>query len=659
MFTRVDFIMVYVDTVCPRDCYDTCFMRVLVGKDKNPISIIGDENSPITQGFLCPRGVADIRRTYSQERVLYPHKRIGNKPSGAFQRFSWDEALDMFAARLSKALKEFGSGSLLHLYYSGNMGLLTSSMPQRFFYALGFSQTDEAICSKSGHEALFLHYGSSYGIDLDSLPSMKLAVYWGFNAAVSAPHLHSLSVKAKAKGGSIVAIDPRQSETAKTADLWIQPKPGSDVSLAFGIMKHLIDKGLTDSGFIRKYTSGFDKLKDEIMGLKPENIERDTGVNWSAIGKLAELYASKKPSVTMIGIGMQKGLSGAESVRAVSLIPALVGLHRSFYYTNGRCWNIDNRYLTGESLTDKKIKMVSQVRLGKHLNQGEFKFVYIYNMNPAETLPNEQAVAEGLSRKDVFVVVNDTHWTQTARKYADLVLPAASFLEKDDVVPSYSHRHIRKSNKVVEPLGESKDEMWLTSQLSKRLNLPEDWLREGPWEALEKAMKDAFEDGEPSDLEQGKTLKLRMKAQTDYQTPTGKIEFYATNAAGLGVTPLPKLYPLPKVEGFILLNSATQKYTHTQFQDVYGPSPSIVLINPEDAKALSISRNDTIELVNDYGSIKLRAEISSSISKGVLWSPKECKDLDGKPQGTIMSDATQLIGGGSTYNSTIVSVRKK
>jgi anaerobic selenocysteine-containing dehydrogenase len=280
-------------------------------------------------------------------------------------------------------------------------------------------------------------------------------------------------------------------------------------------------------------------------------------------------------------------------------------------------------------------------------------------MNPAETLPNEQAVADGLSRKDVYVVVNDTHWTQTARKYADLVLPATTFLEKEDVIPSYSHRHIRKSNKVVEPLGESKDEMWITSQLSEKLNLTEDWLHEDPWETLNKAMKDAFEDGEPSDLKEGKTLKLRMKAQTDYQTPTGKIEFYATNAVRLGVTPLPKQYPLPIVEGFILLSSATQKYTHTQFQDVYGPLPPIVLINPEDAKALSISDNDIVELVNDYGSVRLRAEISSSISKGVLWSPKECRDLDGKPQNTIMSDATQPLGEGSTYNSTIVSVRKK
>jgi anaerobic selenocysteine-containing dehydrogenase len=634
-------------------------MKVVVGSDEKPIRVLGDQSSPITQGFLCPRGVADITRVYSRERILYPHKRVGEKPEAQFQRISWSEAINIFSAKLTEALNEFGPEALLHLYYNGNMGLLTTSMPQRLFYAIGFSQTDEAICSKSGHEAFSLHYGSSYGTDPDDLQSMNLTVYWGFNAAVSAPHLYSLSSKTRTKGGSIVVIDPRKSETAKAADLWIQPRPGSDVTLAYGVMKYLVERNLVDLDFIRENTSGFDELKDEISGWTTETIEKNTGIKWSAIEKLAKQYADNKPSATMIGIGMQKSLFGAESVRAISLIPALIGFHRGFFYTNSKGWDIDNRYLTGEALTTKKIKVVSQVKLGEQLRQGEFKFLYVYNMNPAETLPNEQAVADGLSRRDLFVVVNDTHWTHTARKYADLVLPATTFLEKDDVVPSYSHGYVRKSNKVVKPLGESKDEMWLMSQLADRLNLAEDWLHEDPWTAIEKSMKNAFQNGSFSDLKQGKTLKLKMKPQTDYQTPSGRIEFYATRAKELGVTPLPKQHALPEIRGFVLLSSAIPKYTHTQFQDVYGPLPSIVLINPGDAETQSVREDDALELVNDNGSIKLVAKISDSIPKGVLWSPKECRDLNGKPQNTIVPDATQQIGGGSTYNTTIVRVRKE
>jgi anaerobic selenocysteine-containing dehydrogenase len=634
-------------------------MKVVVGSDKKPIRVVADESNPITQGFLCPRGVADITRAFSQERVLYPHRRVGEKPKEQFQRITWHEAIDVFAAKLAEVLREFGPESSLDLYYSGNMGLLTASMPQRLFYALGFTQTDESVCSKSGHDALSLHYGSSYGVDPDDLLNMKLTVYWGFNAAVSAPHLCSLSKKTRSKGGSIVTIDPRQTETTKEADMWIQPRLGSDVTLAYGVMKYLVEGNLADSDFIRRSTSGFDRLKVEISGWSIDTIEKNTGVNWSAIEKLAKLYADNKPSATMIGIGMQKSSFGAESVRAISLIPALIGLRRGFFYTNGKGWDIDNRYLTGESLTRKKIKVVSQVKLGEKLRQGEFKLLYVYNMNPAETLPNQQAVAEGLRRRDLFVVVNDTHWTQTARKYADLVLPAPTFLEKDDIVPSYSHGYVRRSNKVVEPVGESRDEMWLTSQLADRLNLTEDWLHEDPWAALEKSMKNAFENGTFSDLEKGKTLKLKMKPQTDYPTPSGRVEFYATRAEKLQATPLPNQHALSDVSGFVLVSSAIPKYTHTQFQDVYGPLPSIVLISPEDAETHSISDEDAVELMNDNGSIRLVAKISSSVPKGILWSPRECRDLTGKPQNTVVSDAIQSLGGGSTYNTTIVRVRKE
>ena len=648
--------MGYVETVCPRDCYDTCFMRVLVNNANEPVKVIGDEGNPITQGFLCPRGVMDVKRTYSRKRILYPHKRVGDKLTGGFERISWDEALKILTEKLTYVLKHFGADSVLHLDYSGNMGLFTLHLPQRLFYALGFSQTDLSICSKSGHEALKLHYGLSYGVDPDALPGMKLTVYWGFNAAVSAPHLYALSLNARKNNGLIVVVDPRQSETAKSADFWVQPKLGSDVALAYGIMKHLIDNNLVDFDFVQKYTYGFDKLKEEVCKWNVDMIEKCTGVEWDRIAQLAELYANQKPSVTMIGLGMQKSLNGAEAVRAISFIPVLVGLHRGFYYTNSQGWSVNVPYLTGQGLTQKKIKVVSQVALGRHLKNGEFKFVYVYNMNPAETLPNQRAVREGLTRQDLFVVVHDTHWTETT-KLADLVLPAPTFLEKEDVVVSYSHRYVRKSEKVIEPLGESKSELWIMAELTKRLNLKEEWLYEDCWKAIEKALESAFENGSFSNLKEGRTLKLKMKPQNEYQTQKGKIEFYSSKAENLGLSPLPKQYPLPKNGCFIFLNTAIRKYTHTQFQDVYGPLPPIVLINPDDAEFHAVHDDDVIELCNEFGSIKLKVVISNSVLRGVLWAPRQGKDIDGTPQNTIMPDVTQRLGDGPIFNTTTVKIK--
>jgi len=529
-------------------------------------------------------------------------------------------------------------------------------LPQRLFYALGASRTDESLCSKSGHEALALHYGLTYGVDLEELPNMKLIVYWGFNSAVSAPHIHALSLKAKREGGVVVAVDPRLSETAKLANIWIQPKPGSDVYLAYGVMKHLIENNLVDLDFIKKNTYGFDKLKEQTSKLSFNVIEECTGVNRKKIADLAELYAELKPSATMIGLGMQQTLYGFESVRAVSLIPALVGLHRGFYYTNSKGWDVDLSYLKGESLTSKKCKVVSQVARGEHLERCEFKFVYIYNMNPAETLPNQKAVRRGLTRKDVFVVVHDTHWTETA-KLANLVLPAPTFLEKEDLVISYSHGYVRKSQRVIQPLGESKSELWIATKMAERLNLKEEWLYEEPWRAVEKALENAFENGSFQDLRNGKTLKLKKKPKSAYQTPTKKIEFYSLKATSLGLTPLPEPHSTRGKDMFILLNTATEKYTNTQFQDVYGPIPPVVLINPKDAEEHRIQEGDLVNLYNELGNITLKAVVSNAVPRGVLWTPKEGKDVNGKPQNTIVPSLTQKLGGGPAFNTTLVKIK--
>lgn len=640
-----------VKTVCPRDCYDTCFMTVSI-RDGELIRTMGDKDNPVTQGVLCPRGYRDIERAYSDKRVLYPYKRVEDR----FERITWDNALTILVKKIQDTLHEYGAESCLQVSCAGNQGLFSLYLPQRLFYALGFNRTDDSICSKSGHDALSLHYGSTYGIDPDELVDMGLTVYWGFNAAVSAFHLFRLSVKAQKKGGVIVAIDPRKSETTEKADVWIQIKPGSDVALAYGVIKYLIENELVDNEFIKKYTYGFDRLNKEVSHWSKDAIKKHTGVQWDTIGELAELYSRCNPNVTMIGIGMQKSVCGAESVRAASLIPAVLGLRRGFYYSNFQKYDVDLPYVTGEKLTDKKIRIVSQVALGRLVEKGKFKFVYIHNMNPAVTLPNQKAVKRGLQKKDVFVVVHDTHWTDTASN-ADVVLPAPTFLEKEDIVVSYSHKYVRKSEKVIEPLGESKSELWIAQKVAAQLHCKETWVYEDCWKVIEKAFQNACENKDISDLRKGKTVQLKMKPNNEYHTPTGKIELYATRAAELQVTPLPKQYLLPE-DGFIFLNSASKKYTHTQFQDIHGVIPPIVFINMEDARKYTITDTDVVELSNECGSIKLKAVISVSIPQGVLWAPRQGKDIEGVPQNSIMPDTTQKIGGGPTFNSTVVKIRK-
>jgi anaerobic selenocysteine-containing dehydrogenase len=644
---------IIVKTVCPRDCYDTCGLLVTV-EDGRLIKVKGDPSHPVTRGFTCPRAAADIRRTYSGERVLYPHVRTSE---GDFTRVTWNEALDAVASKLNTVLEEYGPDSVLQLDYSGNMGFLTEPWAQRLWNALGAAVHDSTICSASGHAGLALHHGLTYGVEPDELKEKRLIVFWGFNAKVSSPHTWALAVKTRnEKGAVIVVIDPRKSDSAEAADIWLAPRPGSDIALVYGVARSLIERDLVDHAFIEESTHGYEEFKEEALKWTGERVEEVTGLNTDQVRNLADAYAGNNPSSTMIGIGLQKSVYGADHVRAVSLIPPLLGFHRAFYYSSGQGRFFDQGLISGSSLTDKERRVFSQVGLGRILEHGDIKFLYVNSMNPAVTLPDQGALHRGLEREDLYTVVHETHWTETA-KHADVVLPAQTYLEKDDLVPCYSHSYVTKSNGAVEPLGESRSETWITVELARRLGLEEEWLYDDPWAVLEDALGGNFIDGTFEDLMGGATLKLRTRSRSVYQTPTGKMEFASKKATESGFDPLPLQHRLPgKDEGFTLLTTGIPKYTHSQFQDVYGPIPAIVWMNPRDAERLGITDGDSVSLNNELGSIRVEVEVTHRVLQRVLWSPRLLKGLNGEPQNLLMNGEAQKIGGGPVFNSTIVNV---
>ena len=648
-----------VKSVCPRDCYDTCFLEVVVEngvvKEVKP-----DSSNPITSGFLCPRGVADKLYVY-RNRVLYPYVNVtGEKPGKLgrdFKRVSWGEALDLVAKKIKEVVENYGPEKVLHLEYAGNMGVLTWYFPQRLWNAIGASRTDYSICSKSGHEAISLHYGLSYGVLPEELSDMKLIVLWGFNAAVSAPHLWRRVLLARERGGLIVAVDPRKSETARSADLWISPRPGSDVWLVYGVMKVLVEKGLVDYEFIEKYTVGYSKLVEEVSKYSLGEIASITGVSEETVRNFAEIYGTIKPNAIMIGLGVQKSANGAEVSRALSLLPALVGQHRGFYYSNSRGFLVDIGYLTGEKMATKKIRVVSQTALAEHVYRGEFKVIYVWNMNPLLTLPGQVKLREGLVKHKVFLVTHTTHWNETC-EFSDVVLPAPTYLEKDDLVIPYSHNYVRYSRRVIEPLGESRDEVWVMREIAVRLGLSEWWLYEDPLDALRVALRNALE-ASFEDLFAGRVVKLKYRPREEYQTPSGKVEFYSTLALERGFDPLPRPGATGEGSGeFVFLNTASPLYTHTQFREVYGEPRPLVHVNPVDAGELGVRDGDTVEVCNENDCLKFLVKVDDSLPRRTLWTVRQIKSLEGKPMNSLVPTSTQVIGGGPVFNSTRVTVRK-
>jgi len=322
-----------VKTVCARDCPDACWLDVTVDDNGTILKVEGSKENPFTNGITCPRAAGDPQRTTSMDRVLYPYIKKSSPETG-YHKVEWNQALDLVEEKLRETLTKHGRESALLIDYAGNTGYLTIGYSKRLWNVLGFTMTDYTVCSASGHAGIRLHYGLSYGQSPMDLEKKKNIVFWGFNAKNSSPHQWALATRARrVNEAKIIVVDPRESDTAELANLWICPKPGTDVALAYGLAHYLITNNMIDLDFIEKHTHGYEMYREEALKWAPERVQQVTGVSWEGVEALGELLRDS-PTVFMIGLGLNKSLTGAESCRAVSLLPALLGEHRGFYYTN-------------------------------------------------------------------------------------------------------------------------------------------------------------------------------------------------------------------------------------------------------------------------------------------------------------------------------------
>jgi anaerobic selenocysteine-containing dehydrogenase len=636
-----------IKTMCARDCPDACWLDVTVDND-TIIKVEASTDNPFTNGLTCPRAEGDPAHTTSMERVLYPYTRK-TSPETGYNKVEWSQALDQIEEKLRETLETYGRDSILLLDYAGNTGYLTIGYSKRLWNALGVTMTDYTVCSASGHAGIGLHYGLTYGTKPMNLAEKKNIIFWGFNAKTSSPHQWAQATKARnINDAKIISIDPRESDTAELANLWICPRPGTDVALAYGIAYYLITNNMVDQSFIEKNTIGYEKYREEALKWTPERVQKVTGVSWEGVNELGNLLRTS-PTVFMIGLGLNKSLTGAESCRAVSLLPALLGEHRGFYYTNSSGPQIDGD-IYGATLTDKKPREVSMISIGERLAAGEFKFVYVVGMNPVLTLPDSNNIIKGFKRDDCFLVVHDTHLTETA-KLANIVLPATTYLEKTDVIISDSHPYVRLAKKAIEPLAESRNEHPLMLELAQRLGVDEPWVHVDPWTDMMKNFRGAFKDGEFRDLLDGKSLTLRYRPMNEYQTPSGKIEFTSTTVQE-DTSPLPHQIEIDlEDDELIMLNSALPQYTHTQFRDVYGDIPCTIWVNPRDAEKHNLTDGGKHCIYNEQGKLMVKVKVTKRITPGVIWAPRELIDEKGNPQNSLAPGTPQKIGGGPMFNT--------
>jgi molybdopterin guanine dinucleotide-containing S/N-oxide reductase-like protein len=709
-----------VHAVCSHDCPDSCAVLVTVNSEGRAIKVEGDPSHPVTQGFLCGKVAKYLDRVYSPQRILHPLRRKAGIPKGplvkgreleAFERVSWDDALDAIAEKLVEIAAEHGPESILPYSYAGTIGLLGyGSMDRRFFHRLGASQLDRTICAEAGGQAWKLVYGKKLGTPNEDFPHSRLIIAWGANIHGTNIHLWPFVEQARRNGARFIVIDPYRTRTAGLADWHIAIRPGTDVALALGMMHVILRDGLEDRAYIEEMTHGFAELRERVQEYTPERVAAWTGLTVSEVEQLAREYATAQPSVIRMNYGVQRSENGGTAVRAIAMLPALTGAWRhrgggAQLSTSGAFkWNeqaIQRPDLMQASPLGRLARVVNMSRLGHALTElgdapedgPRVHALFVYNSNAAAVAPNQNVVRRGLERPDLFTVVHEQFMTDTT-DYADHILPATSFLEHTDIQGAYGHYYVQQSTQAIAPLGEARSNVWLFSQLAQRMGFPEACFHDTPEDMIRQALNVGenrhsrnpdMEHITPELLAEQGHIPLGFLKHSEHvpflpfhsgpvPTPSSRIEFYSEVLAAVGVDPLPAFHPPtesrlgPDAGRFPLefLPRKADHYMNSTFANLDGhrrmeaKTNHRLEIHPADASPRGIADGDVVRIWNDRGTLELTALLSDRVQAGVVAGRLDWSKLSpgGKNINALTSERLTDIGNAATFYSTLVEVAK-
>ncbi|HEY5907061.1 MAG TPA: molybdopterin-dependent oxidoreductase, partial [Vicinamibacteria bacterium] len=467
-----------MESSCPLDCPDACSLTVDVAEGR-VVRIDGSTRNPVTAGFICAkvRGYAD--HLYGDARLRFPAVRRGAKGEGRFERVSWDEALGLVATRLRDARARSGGESILPLSYGGSNGYLSQDVTDaRLFRRLGASRLKRAVCAAPTGRAAEGLYGDMPGVAYEDYAHARLVVIWGANPNAAGIHLVPYVYEAQRRGARLVVVDPRRTPLTRRADLHLAVRPGTDLCLALAVVRWLATHGKADEAFLAEHTTGWSELRRRAEAWTLERAAAATGLLPADIEAFARLYAESQPALVRCGWGLERNRNGGSAAAAVIALPAVAGKFgvRGGGYTlsNSSAWDLSPEgAIRARPVSTREVNMN---RLGRALAPGTqppVKLLFVYNCNPLMTLPDQEGVRRGLGRDDLFTVVFDQVLTDSAR-YADVVLPATTFLERREIQRGYGAYALHDSVPVVTPVGEARSNHEVFAELCRRAGVAED-----------------------------------------------------------------------------------------------------------------------------------------------------------------------------------------
>jgi anaerobic selenocysteine-containing dehydrogenase len=711
-----------VHAACPHDCPDACGVLITVENGKAS-RIQGDPTHPMTRGFLCAKVAKYLDRVYSPERVLYPMRRIAPKGGAgpatqngtAFQRISWEQALDEITTRLRSVAEDFGTEAVLPYSYGGTLGKLGyGSMDRRFFHRFGASQLARNICSEAGAAGVKSVYGANMGTEPEQFRQSKYIIAWAANIHGNNVHLWPFIEEARRKGAKLVVIDPYRTRTAACADWHIPINPGTDVALALSMMHVIINENLHDADYVAKHTEGFDQLRAKVREYPPEKVGQWTGMPAADIYKLAREYATCRPAVIRMNYGVQRSENGGTASRVIAMLPCITGSWKEvgggFQLSTSAAFGLNNGALERTDLMQKSLgrpaRTINMVELGKALNEVNdppVKALFVYNSNPAAVCPNHNEVIRGLLRRDLFTVVHEQFFTDTT-DYADIVLPATTFFEHKELQAAYGHYYLQISNQAIEPLGECRSNVDLFRALAQNMGFDDECFRDSVDDMIEEAL-DApnpwLEGITRERLEQEGHIRLNFNsnggsptvgkeggsvgqhdssspvpflpfAQGNFRTASGKALLYNEALKSQGLDPVAAFVPpqesrhseTAKTFPLELLARKADNFLNSTFSNLpviqAWESVGLLEMSPSDAAARGITNGDPVRVFNSRGEIQLKAKVNGSLSPGVVAAKLNWAKLTlgGRNINVLTSEKLTDLGNSATFYSVLVEVER-
>ncbi len=656
-----------VETACPMDCPDSCTVTAKV-RHGRLVSLEGGHRNPVTDGYICAKIRRFGERLTGPDRLLYPAVRKGAKGQGAFRRVSWDEALDLVATRLRETREQWGGEAILPFSYGGSNGLLTQDTTDaRLWRRFGTSRLARTVCAAPTGAANEALYGKMPSVSYQDFVEATLIILWGVNPSASGIHLVPYVREAQRRGARLVVIDPRRTPLARLADLHLAVQPGSDVAVALAIHRHLFEHGGADLAFLARHTTGSEPLRERARPWTFEAAAEVAGVKAAAIEALAEWYAESSPALIRCGWGLERNRNGGNAAMAILALPAVGGKFGvrggGYAMSNSPAWPIERTWIGAE---EPATRLVNMNQLGRALTAFDppVKLLFVYNCNPAVTMPNQHLVLQGLEREDLFTVVFDQVITDTAH-YADLVLPATSFLEHYDLARAYGPISLQIIQPVVEPAGEARSNTDVFGEICGRLNLLKEDEPAGELDLMLQALGDLpgsagdqlreninpepdcgftpvqFVDVLPRTADQRVQL---FSAALDAVAPAGLYQ-YQLNPEG-------ERYPLA------LISPASDRTISSTLGEL--PRPDVkLLMHPDDASRRGLEDGDEVRVFNDRGEVRCRLGVSNALRPGVVSLPKGLwrrSTLNGQTATALVPDTLTDLGGGACFNDARVDV---